>query len=140
MCSHTLHYITINISQLPQQTIEPLVILQHSFIYNFTVCHRFLSSVLLRVCFECICSEGGFFKAHLTFSKDYPVKPPKMKFVTEIWHPNSKLIFLNAEFDNTSITSVGFYFIVIFLYYCCDYVQQCHCRELLVLTTRSVLL
>lgn len=32
--------------------------------------------------------EGGFFKAHLTFSKDYPVKPPKMKFVTEIWHPN----------------------------------------------------
>lgn len=41
--------------------------------------------------FECLCSEGGFFKAHLTFSKDYPVKPPKMKFVTEIWHPNSEL-------------------------------------------------
>ncbi|MRA94286.1 hypothetical protein GH868_30680, partial [Bacillus thuringiensis] len=32
--------------------------------------------------------EGGFFKAHLTFPQDYPQKPPKMKFITEIWHPN----------------------------------------------------
>jgi len=32
--------------------------------------------------------EGGFFKAHLTFPKDYPLKPPKMKFITEVWHPN----------------------------------------------------
>ena len=47
-------------------------------------------------CFECTCSEGGFFKAHLTFSKDYPVKPPKMKFVTEIWHPNSELNYFNC--------------------------------------------
>lgn len=38
------------------------------------------------------CSEGGFFKAHLTFPKDYPLKPPKMKFITEIWHPNSNWI------------------------------------------------
>lgn len=35
-------------------------------------------------------SEGGFFKAHLNFPKEYPLRPPKMKFVTEIWHPNSK--------------------------------------------------
>lgn len=33
-------------------------------------------------------SEGGVFKAHLTFPKDYPLRPPKMKFITEIWHPN----------------------------------------------------
>lgn len=32
--------------------------------------------------------EGGVFKATLTFPKDYPLRPPKMKFVTEIWHPN----------------------------------------------------
>ncbi|XP_043938035.1 ubiquitin-conjugating enzyme E2 G1 [Protopterus annectens] len=32
--------------------------------------------------------EGGVFKAHLTFPKDYPLKPPKLKFITEIWHPN----------------------------------------------------
>lgn len=36
-------------------------------------------------------SEGGFFKALLEFPKEYPQKPPKMKFVSEIWHPNSKL-------------------------------------------------
>lgn len=33
-------------------------------------------------------SEGGFFKAHLHFPKEYPLRPPRMKFVTEIWHPN----------------------------------------------------
>ncbi|XP_019738128.1 ubiquitin-conjugating enzyme E2 G1-like isoform X1 [Hippocampus comes] len=32
--------------------------------------------------------EGGFFKATLTFPRDYPLRPPKMKFITEIWHPN----------------------------------------------------
>jgi len=32
--------------------------------------------------------EGGFFKAHLTFPAEYPQKPPKLKFATEIWHPN----------------------------------------------------
>ncbi|KAL4149712.1 hypothetical protein QTP88_003589 [Uroleucon formosanum] len=32
--------------------------------------------------------EGGFFKAHVNFPKEYPLRPPKMKFVTEIWHPN----------------------------------------------------
>lgn len=37
-----------------------------------------------------VCSEGGFFKATLTFPRDYPLRPPKMKFITEIWHPNGK--------------------------------------------------
>ncbi|CAF2520543.1 unnamed protein product [Rotaria sp. Silwood2] len=32
--------------------------------------------------------EGGFFKARLDFPKEYPIKPPKMKFISEIWHPN----------------------------------------------------
>jgi len=32
--------------------------------------------------------EGGFFEAKMTFPKDYPLMPPKLKFVTEIWHPN----------------------------------------------------
>nr|XP_048680162.1 ubiquitin-conjugating enzyme E2 G1 isoform X2 [Caretta caretta] len=35
--------------------------------------------------------EGGVFKAHLTFPKDYPLRPPKMKFITEIWHPNERM-------------------------------------------------
>ena len=33
-------------------------------------------------------SEGGFFKAHLNFPTEYPLRPPKMKFISEIWHPN----------------------------------------------------
>jgi len=32
--------------------------------------------------------EGGFFKAHLIFPKEYPLRPPKMKFISDIWHPN----------------------------------------------------
>lgn len=36
------------------------------------------------------CSEGGVFKATLTFPRDYPLRPPKMKFVTELWHPNGE--------------------------------------------------
>ena len=32
---------------------------------------------------------GGFFRAHLTFPSEYPHLPPKMKFETPIFHPNS---------------------------------------------------
>jgi ubiquitin-protein ligase len=32
--------------------------------------------------------EGGFFKCHLIFPKEYPLRPPKLKVITEIWHPN----------------------------------------------------
>eukprot|EP01111_Echinosteliopsis_oligospora_P012264 TRINITY_DN417_c0_g1_i1.p1 TRINITY_DN417_c0_g1~~TRINITY_DN417_c0_g1_i1.p1 ORF type:complete len:167 (-),score=44.86 TRINITY_DN417_c0_g1_i1:52-552(-) len=32
--------------------------------------------------------EGGLFRAKLIFTTDYPNKPPKMKFETEMWHPN----------------------------------------------------
>ncbi|KAI6176705.1 Ubiquitin-conjugating enzyme E2 G1 [Aphelenchoides bicaudatus] len=32
--------------------------------------------------------EGGFFKAILEFPAEYPIKPPKMKFISEVFHPN----------------------------------------------------
>ena len=32
--------------------------------------------------------EGGIFKCKITFSKDYPNKPPEFKFITEFPHPN----------------------------------------------------
>lgn len=32
--------------------------------------------------------EHGVYEATLTFPKDYPLAPPKMRFTTEIWHPN----------------------------------------------------
>ncbi len=35
--------------------------------------------------------EEGLFKAVLTFPPDFPQNPPEMKFITEMWHPNSKI-------------------------------------------------
>ncbi|KAF7307720.1 Ubiquitin-conjugating enzyme [Mycena kentingensis (nom. inval.)] len=32
--------------------------------------------------------EGGFFKARLSFPKTFPLEPPKMRFITPMWHPN----------------------------------------------------
>ncbi|KAF9377200.1 ubiquitin-conjugating enzyme E2 G1 [Podila verticillata] len=32
--------------------------------------------------------EGGFFRAIMTFPKDYPLMPPKLKFTTDMYHPN----------------------------------------------------
>mmetsp|Transcript_1227 Transcript_1227/g.4669 ORF Transcript_1227/g.4669 Transcript_1227/m.4669 type:complete len:167 (-) Transcript_1227:262-762(-) len=32
--------------------------------------------------------EGGFFTANMSFPTDYPNKPPSVKFVSEVWHPN----------------------------------------------------
>jgi ubiquitin-conjugating enzyme E2 D len=31
---------------------------------------------------------GGFFKLSVSFSEKYPFKPPKLKFITKIFHPN----------------------------------------------------
>ncbi|KAI5477811.1 hypothetical protein MNV49_005895 [Pseudohyphozyma bogoriensis] len=38
--------------------------------------------------------DGGFFRARLTFPEDFPLNPPKMKFITEMWHPN---IYKNGD-------------------------------------------
>lgn len=40
------------------------------------------------------CYEGGVFPATLTFPADYPLNPPKMKFVPPIFHPN---VYSNGE-------------------------------------------
>ena len=32
--------------------------------------------------------EGGIFQLHLEFSEEYPNKPPKVKFLNEMFHPN----------------------------------------------------
>jgi ubiquitin-conjugating enzyme E2 G2 len=34
--------------------------------------------------------EGGVFPAELKFPKDYPLAPPSMRFLGEVWHPNGK--------------------------------------------------
>ncbi|KAG9065242.1 hypothetical protein KI688_002565 [Linnemannia hyalina] len=37
---------------------------------------------------SCSKDEGGFYKATMTFPVDYPLMPPKLKFVTDMYHPN----------------------------------------------------
>jgi len=32
--------------------------------------------------------EGGVFPAELKFPRDYPLAPPTMKFLCDVWHPN----------------------------------------------------
>jgi ubiquitin-conjugating enzyme (huntingtin interacting protein 2) len=32
--------------------------------------------------------EGGEFDIDITIPQQYPFEPPKMKFITKIWHPN----------------------------------------------------
>mmetsp|Transcript_11859 Transcript_11859/g.28279 ORF Transcript_11859/g.28279 Transcript_11859/m.28279 type:complete len:172 (-) Transcript_11859:54-569(-) len=32
--------------------------------------------------------EGGFFRAKLEFPDDFPNNPPKMTFLSKMWHPN----------------------------------------------------
>jgi ubiquitin-conjugating enzyme E2 G2 len=41
--------------------------------------------------------EGGVFPAELRFPKDYPLAPPTMKFLGEVWHPNGKFVRLIEE-------------------------------------------
>jgi ubiquitin-protein ligase len=41
-------------------------------------------------------TTGGFFRARLTFPSEYPLLPPKMRFETPIFHPNSERL-LHAQ-------------------------------------------
>lgn len=41
--------------------------------------------------------EGGIFPAEMKFPKDYPLSPPTMRFLCEVWHPNGECWFLLWE-------------------------------------------
>ena len=50
---------------------------------------------------------GGYFKARLSFPKEYPMKPPKMKFTSKIWHPN---VHDNGEVSSNKLIFKSFIF------------------------------
>ena len=41
--------------------------------------------------------EGGVFPAELKFPKDYPLMPPTMKFLCDIWHPNGMFSLVHTS-------------------------------------------
>ena len=38
--------------------------------------------------------EGGVFVTELIFPTDYPLSPPKMKFLSEMFHPNGVCVLV----------------------------------------------
>lgn len=50
--------------------------------------------------------EGGVFPAELKFPKDYPLAPPSMRFLGEVWHPNGESV-QSRECKNTIVAVVG---------------------------------
>lgn len=44
-----------------------------------------------------VTSEGGFFQAILSFPLEFPLLPPKLRFKTPMWHPNSEHIDCNRQ-------------------------------------------
>jgi ubiquitin-conjugating enzyme E2 G2 len=40
--------------------------------------------------------EDGIFVATLSFPNDYPLAPPSMRFISDLFHPNSNL-FINFQ-------------------------------------------
>lgn len=63
---------------------------------SLDICVKAHSVFLFAVC----CSEGGLFKAHLYFPKEYPQRPPKMRFISDFWHPNGKFVTTWHDFVN----------------------------------------
>lgn len=55
-------------------------------------------------------SEGGLFKAHLYFPKEYPHRPPKMRFISEFWHPNGEFV-IRILFDDFSSVPSSLHFL-----------------------------
>lgn len=61
---------------------------------------KYIYSVLNLNLNSFIFSEGGFFNARMTFPKSYPQMPPKLQFISEIWHPNGKKTRLGINYDS----------------------------------------
>ena len=62
------------------------------------VCFQNIILLIQQLIFDLdLLSEGGFFKARLSFPPEFPLLPPKMRFITPMWHPNSQCLWLAAS-------------------------------------------
>ena len=50
--------------------------------------YNILTSRVPFLFFFLLSSDGGLFKARLSFPPDYPYMPPTMRFTSDMWHPN----------------------------------------------------
>ena len=41
--------------------------------------------------------EGGTFEVDISIPNEYPFKPPVMKFLTKIWHPNVSSVTVGSN-------------------------------------------
>jgi hypothetical protein len=53
-----------------------------------------------------VTSEGGFFQAILSFPLEFPLLPPKLRFKTPMWHPNSEHIDWSSRFTYNYVDSL----------------------------------
>ena len=59
---------------------------------------------------SCLIFLAGTFKLSLQFSEDYPNKPPTVRFVSRMFHPNSKLIEMQPSLFFHSRLMFSFFF------------------------------
>ena len=57
--------------------------------------------------------EGGVFDVDIIIPTEYPFEPPKMKFITKIWHPN-----VSSQTGAICLVSNSGMCIVIFVAFC----------------------
>lgn len=51
--------------------------------------------------------EHGIFPAELKFPKDYPLNPPSMRFLGEVWHPNGGCYTLTVQSFGSGVERGG---------------------------------